>query len=104
MGWTMLRRIEKRGRVGENYEKEVDEIYELDSAEDFDAFLSHEMDLVVLANYANAHAPFAVKALKAGKTTIVCYSKKYPNKKATCKITVKAVKFDDGLVEVSLSE
>lgn len=39
MGWTMLRRIEKRGRVGENYEKEVDEIYELDSAEDFDAFL-----------------------------------------------------------------
>lgn len=30
-----------------------------------------------------------VKALKAGKTTIICYSKKYPNKKATCKITVK---------------
>ena len=39
MGWTMLRRLEKRGRVGENYEKEVDEVYELDSAEDFDAFL-----------------------------------------------------------------
>lgn len=38
--------------------------------EDFDAFLTHEMDLVVLANYANAHAPFAVKALKAGKNVL----------------------------------
>lgn len=39
MGWRMLRRLEKRGRAGENYEKEVDEIYELDSADDFNAFL-----------------------------------------------------------------
>ncbi|MBQ6118598.1 MAG: Gfo/Idh/MocA family oxidoreductase, partial [Clostridia bacterium] len=38
--------------------------------DDFDAFLGHEMDLVVLANYANAHAPFAVKALKAGKNVL----------------------------------
>lgn len=34
---------------------------------DFDAFLAHDMDLVVLANYANAHAPFAIRALNAGK-------------------------------------
>ncbi|GEM_PF-106906 len=34
---------------------------------DYDKFLQHDLDLVVLANYANAHAPFAVKALKAGK-------------------------------------
>ena len=34
---------------------------------DYDAFLRHDMDIVVLANYANQHAPFAVKALKAGK-------------------------------------
>ena len=34
---------------------------------DFDAFLAHEMDLVVLANYANAHAPLAIRALDAGK-------------------------------------
>lgn len=39
MGWRLLRRIERGGRVAENYEKETDEIYELDSAEDFDAFL-----------------------------------------------------------------
>ena len=34
---------------------------------DYDAFLTHDMDAVVLANYANEHAPFAVKAMKAGK-------------------------------------
>ena len=34
---------------------------------DFDEFLKHDMDLVVLANYANAHAPFAIRALNAGK-------------------------------------
>ena len=37
---------------------------------DFDAFLRHDMDLVVLANYANAHAPFAVRALDAGKNVL----------------------------------
>ncbi len=34
---------------------------------DFDEFIKQDFDLVVLANYANAHAPFAVKALEAGK-------------------------------------
>ncbi len=33
---------------------------------DFDDFIRHDMDAVVLANYANEHAPFAVKALKRG--------------------------------------
>ena len=37
---------------------------------DFDEFLKHDMDLVVLANYANAHAPFAIKALDAGKNVL----------------------------------
>ncbi len=32
----------------------------------FDDFLNHEMDAVVLANYFHEHAPFAVKALDAG--------------------------------------
>ena len=35
--------------------------------ERFDDFIKHDMDAVVLANYANEHAPFAIKALKAGK-------------------------------------
>jgi len=34
---------------------------------DFDTFLQHDMDAVVLANYANEHAPFAIKCMKAGK-------------------------------------
>ena len=34
---------------------------------DYDEFLKHDMDAVVLANYANEHAPFAIKAMRAGK-------------------------------------
>ena len=33
---------------------------------DFDKFLEHDMDAVVVANYFHQHAPFAIKALKAG--------------------------------------
>lgn len=33
---------------------------------DYDTFLEHDMDAVVLANYFHEHAPFAVKALTAG--------------------------------------
>ncbi len=34
---------------------------------DFEDFIHHDMDAVVLANYANEHAPFAVRAMKEGK-------------------------------------
>ena len=34
---------------------------------DYDEFLKYDFDAVVLANFANAHAPFAIKALGAGK-------------------------------------
>lgn len=34
---------------------------------DYDEFLKHDMDVVFLANYATQHAPFAIKAMKAGK-------------------------------------
>lgn len=33
----------------------------------FDEFINHDMDAVVLANYANEHAPFAIRCLNAGK-------------------------------------
>ncbi|MBE6561125.1 MAG: Gfo/Idh/MocA family oxidoreductase [Ruminococcaceae bacterium] len=33
----------------------------------FDDFIEHDMDAVILANYAHEHAPFAVRCLKAGK-------------------------------------
>lgn len=35
--------------------------------EDFDSFIQHDMDAVILANYANQHAPFAIRSLYAGK-------------------------------------
>ena len=35
--------------------------------DDFETFLRHDMDAVVLANFANAHAPFAIRCLEAGK-------------------------------------
>lgn len=34
---------------------------------DFEDFFRHEMDAVVLANYANEHAPFAIRLLKSGR-------------------------------------
>jgi predicted dehydrogenase len=34
---------------------------------EFNRFLEHDMDAVVLANYAHQHAPYAIRALKAGK-------------------------------------
>ncbi len=37
---------------------------------DYDLFLQHDMDVVVLANYATEHAPFAIKAMEAGKNVI----------------------------------
>src|SRR5205807_3783632 len=34
---------------------------------DYETFLGHDMDAVVLANYFHQHAPFAIRALAAGK-------------------------------------
>src|SRR5579875_2739474 len=34
---------------------------------DYDRFLEHELDAVILANYFHEHAPLAIKALRAGK-------------------------------------
>ncbi|MBL8028342.1 MAG: Gfo/Idh/MocA family oxidoreductase [Fibrobacteres bacterium] len=34
---------------------------------DFDKFMNHDMDAVVLANYANEHVPYALRLLKSGR-------------------------------------
>jgi len=34
---------------------------------DCDKFLQHDLDAVIVANYHHRHAPFAIKALEAGK-------------------------------------
>jgi predicted dehydrogenase len=45
---------------------------------DFDEFLGHDMDAVILANYFHEHAPFAMKALDAGmhvmSETTACFT------------------------------
>lgn len=35
--------------------------------DNFEDFIKHDMDAVVLANYANEHAPFAIRAMELGK-------------------------------------
>ena len=35
--------------------------------QDFDRFFEHDMDAVVLANYATEHAPYAIRLLKSGR-------------------------------------
>src|SRR5260370_17052460 len=35
--------------------------------QDYDAFLAHDMDGVILANFFDEHAPLALKALKGGQ-------------------------------------
>ena len=45
---------------------------------EYDRFLEHDMDAVILANYFHQHAPFAIKALEAGKhvmsETTACFT------------------------------
>ena len=47
--------------------REVGKEYGVATYTDYDRFLEHDMDAVVLANYFHQHAPFAIKALEAGK-------------------------------------
>jgi len=47
--------------------KAVGEKFNVATYTDYDKFLEHDMDAVILANYFHQHGPFAVKALKAGK-------------------------------------
>ena len=47
--------------------REVGKRFNVETYADYDKFLEHDMDAVVLANYFHEHAPFAIKALRAGK-------------------------------------
>ena len=54
-----------------NAVKEIAEKYNVKIAlyTDFEEFFLHDMDAVVLANYANEHAPYAIRCLRAGRFT-----------------------------------
>ncbi len=47
--------------------REVGKRYGVKTYTDYGKFLEHDMDAVVLANYFHEHAPFALRALAAGK-------------------------------------
>ena len=47
--------------------REVGKRFGVATYTDYDKFLEHDLDAVVLANYFHEHAPFAIKALAAGK-------------------------------------
>ena len=49
-----------------NAQREMAQGLDIAFYDNFDEFILHDMDAVVLANYANQHAPFAIKALKRG--------------------------------------
>ena len=53
--------------VWEERLQQVGQQYGVATYTDYDEFLEHDMDAVVLANYFHEHAPFAIKALEAGK-------------------------------------
>lgn len=48
-------------------QKEIHKDLPITYYNNFDEFIKHDMDAVVLANYAHEHAPFAIKAMKEGK-------------------------------------
>ena len=50
-----------------NEQKKRCEGYDITFYDNFDEFIKHDMDAVVLANFATEHAPFAIRAMKAGK-------------------------------------
>lgn len=52
---------------GLEIQKEMNKGFDITYYDNFDDFINHDMDAVVLANYATEHAPFAIRALKAGK-------------------------------------
>ena len=51
----------------EEHLTEAGKKYGVSTYTEYDKFLAHDMDAVVLANYFHEHAPFAIKALQAGK-------------------------------------
>ena len=54
----------------DQWEARLDEVgkeFGVPTYTDYDEFLQHDMDAVMLANYFHEHAPFAIKALRAGK-------------------------------------
>lgn len=65
---TLVAVCDKYQPALEKVKKAADEAgMEVALYEDFEEFIKHDMDAVVLANYGNEHAPFAIRCLNEGK-------------------------------------
>ena len=53
--------------IWEDKLKEVGSDLNVSIYTEYEKFLEHDMDAVIIANYFNEHTPFAIKALEAGK-------------------------------------
>ena len=54
-------------------QKEQNEGLDITYYNNFEDFIKHDMDAVVLANYANEHAPFAIRAMNGSTFFPKCY-------------------------------
>ena len=64
---TVVAICDKNPEIIENCAKYLAEnSYDCALYSNFDDFLGHDMDAVVLANYAHEHAPFAIRCMEAG--------------------------------------
>lgn len=80
-GMTMINQLLKTGEteltaICDKYEKNLDNckknadkfgVYSIGYYTSFDEFIQHDMDAVILANYANEHAPYAIRVLESGR-------------------------------------
>ncbi len=53
----------------DNCKKNAEEagLYNITYYTDFDQFMNHDMDAVILANYANEHVPYGIRLLESGR-------------------------------------
>ena len=73
-GMAMLPEVEivaicDRSAAGRAKTKKLGEAFGMNITEytDFDEFLKHDMDAVILSNYATQHVPFAIRCLESGR-------------------------------------
>ncbi len=76
-------------------QKKQNEGHDISYYKTFDEFIKHDMDAVVLANYANEHAPYAIRCMKAGKHV---YSEVLP-----CQTLAEAVELIEAVEETGMT-
>ena len=66
-GAEVVAYCEKNEKPVARLKKELPDMDKVMFYSDYDEFLKHDMDAVILANYFSEHTPYAIKAMRAGK-------------------------------------